>query len=290
MGLQDSFSTIHLIQDEVIVMKKHLIALDLDGTLLTDDKKINDRTKQSVLNAIKAGHIVVIATGRPHRASIQYYHELGLTTPMVNFNGALIHHPTDRKWDVLHNPMPLRTAKEIMSASYDLNVRNLLAEVMDDVYMEQYDEEIVNLFTQTRNDPPFTVGNLLNKLKEDPTSLLIFPKEEDVKKIQVHLTDYHAEFIDHRNWGAPYHIFEIVKKGMSKAVGLQKIAKYYQISKENIIAFGDESNDLEMIDYAGVGVAMGNGINELKSIAKHVTDTNEQNGIATFLDNYLGLR
>src|SRR5690606_21486224 len=113
---------------------------------------------------------------RPHRASIQYYQELGLITPMVNFNGALIHHPTNRKWDVLHNPMPLRTAKAIMAASYDLNVRNLLAEVLDDVYLEQYDEEIIGLFAETKDAPPFTVGNLKNKLKEDPTSLLIFPK------------------------------------------------------------------------------------------------------------------
>lgn len=270
-------------------MKKHLIALDLDGTLLTDKKTISTRTKEIVLRAMKAGHVVVIATGRPHRASIQYYHELGLITPMVNFNGALIHHPTNRKWDVLHNPMPLRTAKAIMAASYDLNVRNLLAEVLDDVYLEQYDEEIIGLFAETKDAPPFTVGNLKNKLKEDPTSLLIFPKEKDVKLIQTHLTDYHAEVIDHRNWGAPYHIFEIVKKGMNKAVGLQKIAKYYQIPKENIIAFGDESNDLEMIDYAGIGVAMGNGINELKSIAKYVTDTNEQNGVGNFLEKYLRL-
>lgn len=89
---------------------KHLIALDLDGTLLTDKKEISPRTKQAVLSAIEAGHIVVIATGRPHRASIDFYQELGLDTPMVNFNGALIHHPRDSKWDVLHNPLPLETA------------------------------------------------------------------------------------------------------------------------------------------------------------------------------------
>src|SRR5690625_5444822 len=72
-------------------MKKeqHLIALDLDGTLLTDGKEISVFTKKVIQQVIDDGHIVVIATGRAHRDSIQYYHELELSTPMVNFNGAL---------------------------------------------------------------------------------------------------------------------------------------------------------------------------------------------------------
>ncbi|MUK90604.1 Cof-type HAD-IIB family hydrolase [Ornithinibacillus sp. L9] len=270
--------------------KKHLIALDLDGTLLSDKKEISTKNKQIIFQAMKQGHIVVIATGRPHRASIQYYHQLGLKTPMVNFNGALIHHPTDHKWDALHSPMPKRTALRVVEACYDLDVNNLLAEVKDDVYLDKYDEEIINLFQHVgHEESPFTIGSLKNNLTEDPTSLLIHPKEDHIRDIRNHLTEFHAEVIEHRKWGAPWNIIEIVKKGMNKAVGLQKIAHYYHIPNERIIAFGDEDNDLEMIDYAGVGVAMGNAIDELKSIAKHVTDTNEQDGIGTFLENYLKL-
>lgn len=76
---------------------------------------------------------------------------------------------------------------------------------------------------------------------------------------------------------------------MNKAVGLEKIAYYFDIPKERIIAFGDEDNDLEMIDYAGVGVAMGNAIDPLKSIAKHVTATNEEDGVGIFLQSYLNI-
>lgn len=270
--------------------KRHLIALDLDGTLLTDSKEISERTKQIVLKAMDAGHIVVIATGRPHRASINYYHHLGLDTPMVNFNGALIHHPTDDKWDALHNPMPIRTAHKIIEACYDLNVHNILAEIKDDVYLDQYDEKIINIFQSTQNDPAFTIGSLKNELKQDPTSLLIHPKEENIQEIRDHLDKFHAELIEHRKWGAPWNIIEIVKKGMNKAVGLQKVSHYFDIPQERIIAFGDEDNDLEMIDYAGVGVAMGNAIDELKSIAKHVTNTNEEDGIGVFLEEYLNLQ
>ncbi|GAA0447547.1 Cof-type HAD-IIB family hydrolase [Virgibacillus sp. AGTR] len=268
---------------------RHLIALDLDGTLLTDKKEISPRTKQLIWKAMDEGHIVVIATGRPHRASINYYKNLGLSTPMVNFNGALIHHPQDSKWDALHSPMPIRTAHKIVEACYELNVHNVLAEVMDEVYLDQYDQAIIDIFHMTQNDPPFTIGSLKNKLREDPTSILIHPKEDHITTLRQHLDQYHADLIEHRKWGAPWNIIEIVRKGMNKAVGLQKVAHYYHIPKERIIAFGDEDNDLEMIDYAGVGVAMGNAIDELKAVAKHITDTNEEDGIGNFLQEYLKL-
>jgi len=267
--------------------KKHLIALDLDGTLLTDNKEISPKNKHVLLKAAEEGHIVVIATGRPHRASINYYHELNMDTPMVNFNGALIHHPKDKKWGALHNPMPRRTALNVVETCYDLDVYNIMAEIQDNVYLDKYDEKIIDLFQQLGQTYPFTIGNLKEELTNDPTSLLIHPKEEHVDSLRSHLNDHHAEVIEHRKWGAPWNIIEIVKKGLNKAVGLQKIAHYYNIPEERIIAFGDEDNDLEMIDYAGVGVAMENGIDELKSIAKHVTDTNENDGVSSFLESYL---
>lgn len=267
--------------------KQHLIALDLDGTLLMDNKVISERTKRTVLQAIEAGHIVVIATGRPHRASIDFYHELGLDTPMVNFNGALIHHPTDDKWDALHTPLPNRTAQKIIQTCYDLEVNNILAEVGDDIYLDQYDEELMEIFHADAN--PIIIGSLQQKLDQDPTSLLIHPSVDHITKLRDHLDDQHASVIEHRKWGAPWHVIEIVKKGMNKAVGLKKIAHYYNIPQERVIAFGDEDNDLEMIEYAGVGVAMENGIQELKALAKHVTASNQEDGIGLFLENYLGL-
>ncbi|WP_249870132.1 Cof-type HAD-IIB family hydrolase [Oceanobacillus saliphilus] len=271
--------------------EKHLIALDLDGTLLTDNKEISNRTKQTVLTAMKEGHVVVIATGRPHRASIDYYKELGLNTPMVNFNGALIHHPSDRTWDfAMHTPMPVKTAHTIIDACYELNVNNILAEVMDDVYLDTFDRDIIDIFQQTKNEPPFIIGDLKQKLTEDPTSVLIHPKEDHIHELRSHLNDFHAEIIEHRKWGAPWNIIEIIKKGMNKAVGLKKIADYYNIPQNRVIAFGDEDNDLEMIDYAGVGVAMGNAISELKSISKHQTLTNQEDGIGIFLEEYLNIK
>ncbi|MDY0407869.1 Cof-type HAD-IIB family hydrolase [Virgibacillus soli] len=267
--------------------KQHLIALDLDGTLLTDDKEISENNRRTIEHAIHDGHIVVIATGRPHRSSINYYHEMKLNTPMVNFNGALIHHPKDSTWRTTHSPMPNKTALEIVDACYEVSVKNIMAEVQDHMFVDQYDEGIIKTFMKNSIELPYTVGDLKRKLLEDPTSLLIQPNE-DFSQLRTHLNDY-AEIIEHRVWGAPLNIIEVVKNGINKAVGLQKIAKYYDIPRERIIAFGDEDNDLEMIDYAGVGVAMRNGIQELQSIANHITETNEADGVGKFLQTYLSM-
>lgn len=269
-------------------MEKYLIAVDLDGTLLSDHKVIYERTKSTLNKLMELGHVVVIATGRPHRASIQYYHELKLNTPMVNMNGALIHHPKDRRWDIIHSPMSKRTAYEIIQAGYDLQVKNIMAEVKDHVFLDKHDEEIMSIF-MTNDDFPVTIGSLKNTLKEDPTSLLISPNDHHIDTLRKHLDDFHAEIIEHRKWAAPWNIIEIVRKGLNKAVGLNKISSYYDIPQERIIAFGDEDNDLEMLEYAGIGVAMGNGIDEVKTIADVVTKTNEEEGIAEFLEDYFNL-
>lgn len=153
--------------------------------------------------------------------------------------------------------------------------------------MDVYNEEILEVFQD--NEERYIIGDIKSKLSEDPTSVLIHPKEDHIKELRSHLDDYHAEIIEHRKWGAPWNIIEIIRKGMNKAVGLQNIAKYYDIPKERIIAFGDEDNDLEMIDYAGVGVSMGNAIDSLVSISKHQTVSNEEDGISIFLEEYLQL-
>lgn len=271
--------------------KRHLIALDLDGTLLTDKKEISLRTRQTISKAMEMGHIVVIATGRSNRTSIQYYQELGLVTPMVNFNGALVLHPRDKSWKAQHNPLENRTALEIVDVCYELQTKNILAEVQNSVYLDKFDEHFVNIFQANLNTTaPFTIGKLKEKLRENPTSILIHPNTENLVDLRNYLHENQAEVIEHRQWGPPWHMIEIVKKGINKAEGLKKIAHYYNIPQERIIAFGDENNDLEMIDFAGIGVAMDNAIDELKNIAKHITVSNEEHGVSHFLEEYLKIK
>lgn len=265
----------------------HLIALDLDGTLLKDDKTISLRTKKTLQKAKEEGHIVVISTGRPFRASHLYYNELQLNTPIVNFNGAYVHHPLDASWGTYHTPLELSIAKDIVNACANFGVKNVYAEVIDDVYVRHLDEGMKHIFQF--GSPKIYTGDLLHILQDHPTCLLIDATEREVDTIRKHLTDVHAEVVDHRKWAAPWHIIEIVRSGMNKAIGLQKVADHYGISQEHIIAFGDEDNDFEMIEFAGHGVAMGNAIDELKSRANHVTLSNEEDGIALYLEKLLDL-
>ncbi|WP_174730801.1 Cof-type HAD-IIB family hydrolase [Mesobacillus harenae] len=268
--------------------EKHLIALDLDGTLLTDEKTISETNKRVIKKAREEGHIVMIATGRPFRSSEMYYHQLGLDTPIVNFNGAFMHHPLDEKFGVHHSPLDIKVAKDIVEALEDYKFHNIIAEVIDDVYFHYHDEKLLDIFNM--GQPNVTTGDLRRFLQESPTSMLIHSDEDDVKKIRQHLSAVHAEVIDHRRWAAPWHVVEIVKFGLNKAVGLKRASDYFQIPQDRIIAFGDEDNDLDMLEYAGRGIAMGNALAEVKNIANDQTLTNEEDGIAVYLNDFLNLK
>ncbi|MDA7026067.1 Cof-type HAD-IIB family hydrolase [Bacillus sp. CLL-7-23] len=267
--------------------KPYLIALDLDGTLLKDDKTISKNAQKVIGQLKEKGHHVCISTGRPYRASSMYYDQLQLDTPIVNFNGAFVHHPKNENWGRFHTSLDLGVVKQIVEVSESYNVHNILAEVTDDVYFHYHDEKLIDIFTM--GSPNITVGDLRKNLGANVTSVLIHAKEEDVPSIRTYLSDVHAEVVDHRRWAAPWHVIELIRSGINKAIGLEKVANHYNVPKERIIAFGDEDNDLEMLEFAGCGVAMGNGIEGVKQIADHVTTSNEQDGIAVFLKDYFSL-
>ncbi|MED4206111.1 Cof-type HAD-IIB family hydrolase [Neobacillus mesonae] len=268
--------------------ERHLIALDLDGTLLKDDKTISLKTKDVIKKAKEEGHVVMIATGRPYRSSEMYYRELELDTPIVNFNGAFTHHPLNSNWGFYHQPLDVKVAKNIVEACRSFQFHNIIAEVMDDVYFHYHDQKLLDIFGF--GNPKITTGDLKSFLHDSPTSLLIHTEEDQLQKIREHLSEVHAEVIEQRSWAAPWHVIEIIKAGLNKAVGLKKAADYYGIPAERVIAFGDEDNDLEMIDYAGHGIAMGNAIDQLKNIANDITLTNEEDGVAAYIEDLLNLK
>lgn len=267
--------------------ERHLIALDLDGTLLKDDKTISLKTKDVLKKAKDEGHIVMIATGRPYRSSEMYYQELELDTPIVNFNGAFMHNPRNPNWGFFHEPLDVSVAQEIVEECRSFKFYNIIAEVMDDVYFHYHDEKLLDIFKY--GNPKITTGDLSNYLKDSPTSMLIHTEEDQLELIRQHLSEVHAEVIEQRSWATPWHVIEIIKSGLNKAVGLKKAADYFKIPPQRIIAFGDEDNDLEMLEYAGHGIAMGNAIDQVKNIANEVTLSNEEDGIGVYLADLLQL-
>jgi 5-amino-6-(5-phospho-D-ribitylamino)uracil phosphatase len=263
----------------------YLIAIDLDGTTLKNDKTVSAKTKQTLRRAAEEGHKVCIATGRPHHLSKAYYEELELDTPLVNFNGAYVHHPHDPNFGPYHTTLPLPTVKEVIATCERFNVRHIMVELLDNVYIREKDIIMDHSFFIANR--PLHQGDLSQLLTEDCTSILIQPQESNMNDLFRQLQNAHAEVIEQRSWGAPWHVIEIIRHGVNKWVGVERIAAYYGIPRDRIIAFGDGDNDLEMIQHAGQGVAMGNAIDALKEVAYAVTSSNEEDGIAQYLEKVL---
>ncbi|EPI11320.1 Cof-like hydrolase [Enterococcus faecium SD3B-2] len=270
------------------LLNKKLIAIDLDGTTLNQDSMITSKTKETLKKAINAGHHVSIATGRPFRMSHQFYQQLELTTPMVNFNGALVHIP-NQHWDGERETLINREIVfEILSQKKQLNLDFIAAENRDTFFIDSFDFFDEKIFASSRPGEK----NLLSpkNLTTNPTSLLVRTDKRFAGAVSAELTRQFGSYVDVRTWGGPTAILEIVSKGIQKAKGVQEIANYLSIDQKDVIAFGDEHNDLELLDYAGWGVAMANGTDQLKGIANDVTPlSNQEDGLAVYLEKLLKL-
>src|SRR5699024_8230805 len=98
------------------------------------------------------------------------------------------------------------------------------------------------------------------------------------------------DIVEHRNWGAPFQVIEVINHSVNKREGLKRVAEAYHIPRDRIIAFDGGPNGLEMIDYAGIGATMGDGSDDIKAMPAHATVTNEENGVAKFLNEYFNIK
>lgn len=267
-------------------MSQKLIAIDLDGTTLNAQSLISKKTEATLKRAVKAGHIVSIATGRPYRMSEQFYQQLDLRTPMVNFNGALVHIPEQQWAQECETLFDKEIVFDILAQKDDLELDFVAAENRDTFFVDRLDFDNAYLFSQQKP----TEANLLANLKTNPTSMLVQTHNGNAQNVSERLLQQYADYVDVRTWGGPNAILEIVAKGIQKARGVKLIADAYHIDRTNILAFGDEHNDLEMLEYAGTGVAMANGTADVKAVANDVTaKSNDEDGLADYLESHLAI-
>lgn len=267
---------------------KKLIAIDLDGTTLNQDSKITDKTARTLRRAIQDGHSVVIATGRPYRMNKNFYQELQLTTPMINFNGALVHLP-DKQWDgEQETSFNRKIVFDLMAEKKNLKLDFIAAENRETFFIDD-----LNFFDQHFFASDFATNeNLLtvNTLRTNPTSVLLRSQPENVGSVSEELKQQYGHEVEVNTWGGPNPILEVVAKGIQKAHGLRRVIDHLNMKQEDILAFGDEHNDVEMLKFAGWGVAMANGTDQVKSVANDVTDKpNTEDGMADYLTKYLDL-
>ncbi|NBI28882.1 Cof-type HAD-IIB family hydrolase [Chengkuizengella marina] len=238
-----------------------LLALDMDGTVLNENREISDVNKDAINKALNSGVIVSFATGRGYQSIEPYIHELNLDTPIVAVNGS----------EVWKNP------KQLMQ-------RHLLeVEVikkMHDIALH-YDTWFWG----------YTVEGLFNKeqwtdnLHDYQWLKFGYYTEDDSKIKQI--------FETIKAWGTleltnshPSNL-ELNPKGISKASGLQALCNWKEFNMSEVIAMGDSMNDLAMIKSAGLGVAMGNAQDIIKKEADIVTLTNDEDGVAKIIEEYI---
>ncbi|GAD15823.1 Cof-type HAD-IIB family hydrolase [Lentilactobacillus otakiensis] len=271
----------------MITITKKLIALDLDGTTLNDDSQISPQTAETIRAAARQGYIVSIVTGRPNRLSENFYDDLKLETPMINFNGnlgILPHQEWNREYQYT---IDKEIVTELLEKSKPLGLSLIAVEGRDMFLANRGLNTGFGFFPSS-----LKTNQVLSRksLKTNPISITVQVEPELKQGLINFVEQQFGDQVEVSPWGGPHPIVEIATKGVHKSTGLKFLADYYGVLQKDIIAFGDEGNDLTMMEYAGTGVAMKNAIDKIKNSADEVTDfTNDDDGVARYLQDHLDI-
>ena len=233
-----------------------LIAIDMDGTLLREDKTVSERTKSAIKAAKERGVQVVIATGRPIDGVTRYLEELdmyGEDNYVLTYNGGLVLKTKGRQ---VISQIALTGAD--LHTEVEANINGIRININDYSNIED-DHSIIKVMMI---DEPDVLQKAIDNL----------PKEVYDKYTVVRSAPYFLEFLN---------------KAVNKGTGVELLAKHLNIKQEEIMTFGDAGNDLDMIVYAGMGVAMENAFEEVKEAANYITDSNENDGVAKAIEKFV---
>lgn len=263
-------------------MTKKVIAIDLDGTLLRQDHTISAYSVDVIQQVKKLGHEVVIATGRPYLMAKAYYEQLGLNGPMITFNGALTHHPTNPDWPgTLTAPIAQHHLLRLLREQDRFQLDFVASEYRDHFFMTlDYPERIdPSLFGLTSLSEALRLTP--ERVTAAPLALLAQTRHPDKYQLAKEIKAYFNEEIEVDSWGGPMNILEFSAKGVHKAFALEKLLSHLGKTREDLIAFGDEHNDTEMLAYAQTGYAMKNANPMILPFAdEQLPYTCDQDGVA----------
>lgn len=266
------------------------IALDLDGTLLTEEKKITRKVRDTLEKASELGVEILIATGRSYAALPVDVCELPYIHYMVTSNGAKVYHFPGKELMMETYILP----KQVEQLKDLIRELELDAEVFFDGqgYMnKEYHERILS--GKTNRDIEYIRNT--RKTTEDVCTIL----EKEIEKIE-NICFYfntmeekercvqRVRQMDDLTIASVFELnLEIGSKYADKMKGIRYVLDYLHISSEELLAIGDGENDIDMLKYAGTGVAMGNARDSLKEVADDVTRTNEEDGVADAIEKYI---
>lgn len=261
-----------------------LIAIDMDGTLLREDKTISDKTREAVMTARKKGVKIVLATGRPIEGITDYLTYLGLNSDddyAVTFNGAVVQ--SVKKRIISETLMTGAELRELYSLSRKLNVH---------IHAFSHEGCITpenSKYTQTEAFyNRISINTVSFDAMADDAEIIKVMLVDEPEILDAAICKIPAEYYDKYTVvkSAPYFL-EFLNKDANKGAGVKLLAKSLNIKQDEIICIGDAGNDLHMIKYAGMGVAMDNAFPEIKAAADYITYSNEEDGVAHVIDKFV---
>jgi hypothetical protein len=266
-----------------------LIVVDLDGTTVGESNVIRPAVKQAVRAAQAQGIQVAVATGRMFRSALRFHQELESTLPLMAYQGAFIKEPTTE--EVLrHWTVPRQAALQLLDYFEQPALRSLLSVhfyINDQLYVRQITPE-TQLYAQRSQIEPIAVGDLRTVLDLDATKILALSDDPEViNQILSSLREQYtpAELYFTKSVAT---FFEATNPLVNKGTAVQYLTEeLLGLKPENVMAIGDNFNDLEMIQYAGVGVAMGSAPVEVQSSAQWVAPDVEADGVAAAIERFV---
>lgn len=268
-------------------MSYKLIALDIDGTLINSSHQLTDGVKKAIKKAKDKGVKVVLCTGRPLKGVEQFLEELNLKEEgdyAATFNGALVQ-DTFTKSPVSHLTLKYENLVDLYNLSLEVGSRSHF-----------YDTKTIYTFNEDISD--YTVlESYLTGVHLNVTTLDEVPKDIAMSKFM--MID-HPEIIDEcikkipKEYYEKYTVvrstpsfLEFLDPNANKGNGISLLAQELGIHKDEVICVGDADNDKHMIEYAGLGVAMGNATKEIKDLADYVTLSNNEDGVAHVINKFI---
>lgn len=263
---------------EVVMIR--VIATDMDGTLLGSNHKISKINKEALLQAQSQGIHLILASGRPLNGLIHQMEVMGLQTEnasLLAFNGAII---VDAKTHEIHisDTLPLERAQRLINHLKNFEV-NILITQEEKCYARFKDG--YNSKHEAESNGCILIEDSLDQLSFRPHKILVSAEPEYLDSVMNDIAEPFKDELDFVK-SEPYYL-ECLIKNENKGRTLARFCELKGISLNEVIAFGDNYNDIELIQTAGIGVAMGNAVESLKKVADFVTDTNDQDGISKFL-------
>ncbi|MCL2565658.1 MAG: Cof-type HAD-IIB family hydrolase [Defluviitaleaceae bacterium] len=271
-------------------MKYKLLATDLDGTLLNKEAALTPLNIAAIKKARTLGLNTIIASGRSHESIKKFNKDLGLVdenTFGISFNGSVVYRANTMEvlFESLIKPYDCMEIYRVVKA-YDKDAPLILYTMPGDkVYYEVDDENIDRYYTYT-NMNALRVPNLRAIAKNGAAKFLVRKEPAELQKFYEAVRG-ELESVCELVFSTP-HLLEFGVLGNNKAVGLEFLAGYLGISMEEVVAVGDNYNDLEMIKAAGLGVAVANAVPEIKEAADYITKSdNGEDALAEVVEMLL---